>query len=75
MVSACIGKHIDSIDDLKIKRLLQLILSDEESHRSDFQHFVDKAQKEEIKDLRSSYQDRTTYILVHSTEHEYTVVL
>jgi bacterioferritin len=68
-------EHINSIDDSKIKRLLQRILSDEESHRHDFRHFVDKAQEEEVKDLRGSHQDRTTQILDQSIEHEYTVVL
>ena len=39
-------EHIKSIDDPKIKRLLHRILSDEESHHGDFEHFVDKAQKD-----------------------------
>ncbi len=36
-------EHIKAIDDPKIKRLLERILSDEKSHRGDFEHFVDKA--------------------------------
>jgi len=68
-------EHIQLIDDPKIKRLLQRILSDEESHHGDFQHFVEKAQKEQAKDVRGSRQDRTTQILNQGIEHEYTVIL
>ena len=45
-------EHIKAIGDPKIKRLLQRILSDEKSHRGDFEHFVTKAQKESLRDLR-----------------------
>ena len=68
-------EHIKLVDDPKIKRLLQRILSDEESHHGDFQHFVEKAQKEQAKDVRGSRQDRTTQILNQGIEHEYTVIL
>jgi len=68
-------EHIKSIDDPKIKRLLQRILSDEESHHGDFQHFVDKAQREGAKDVRGSRQDRVTQVLDWGIEHEYTVIL
>ncbi len=68
-------EHIKAIDDPKIKRLLQRILSDEESHHGDFQHFVEKAQKEGAKDVRGSRQDRVTKILNWGIEHEYTVIL
>jgi bacterioferritin len=68
-------EHIKLIDKPKIKRLLERILSDEESHHGDFQHFVDKAQKEEAKDVRGSRQDRITQILNQGIEHEYTVIL
>jgi bacterioferritin len=68
-------EHIKAIDDPKIKRLLQRILSDEESHHGDFQHFVAKAQKEGAKDIRGSRQDRVTQVLNWGIEHEYTVVL
>ncbi len=68
-------EHIKLVDNPKIKRLLQRILSDEESHHGDFQHFVEKAQKEQTKDVRGSRQDRTTQILNQGIEHEYTVVL
>jgi len=68
-------EHIKLVDDLKIKRLLQRILSDEESHHGDFQHFVEKAQKEGAKDVRGSRQDRVTKILNWGIEHEYTVIL
>ncbi len=68
-------KHIQAIDDTKIKRLLQRILSDEEAHRGKFQHFVDKVQKEGTRDVRGTRQDRVTQILNRGIEHEYTVIL
>jgi len=68
-------EHIKAIDDPKIKRLLKRILSDEKSHRGDFQHFVDKAKKENAEDLRGSRQDKITGVLNWGIEHEYTVVL
>jgi bacterioferritin len=68
-------EHIKAISDPKIKRLLKRILSDEESHRGDFQHFVDKAKKEGAKDIRGSRQDDVTKVLNWGIEHEYTVIL
>ncbi len=68
-------EHIKIIGDPKIKRLLQRILSDEESHHGDFEHFVDKAQKEETKDVRGSRMDRVVQTLNRAIEHEYTVIL
>ncbi|MBI2329555.1 MAG: ferritin-like domain-containing protein [Chloroflexi bacterium] len=68
-------EQIKSIDDPGIRRLLQSILSDEESHRADFQHFVAKSRQEGARDLRGNHQDRTTRILARSIEHEYTVIL
>ena len=68
-------EHIKAIGDPKIKRLLQRILSDEKSHRGDFEHFVNKAQKEGARDLRGSRQDKVTQALNWGIEHEYTVIL
>jgi len=68
-------EHIKLIDEPKIKRLLERILSDEESHHSDFQHFVDKAQEEGAKDVRGSRTDRIVQTLNWGIEHEYTVIL
>ncbi len=68
-------EHINAIGDPKIKRLLKRILSDEEAHHGNFQHFVDKAQKEGAKDIRGSRQDKTTRFLNWGIEHEYTVIL
>ena len=68
-------EHIKLIDDPKIKRLLKRILSDEESHHGDFQHFVEKAQKEGAKDVRGSRTDRVVQTLNWGIEHEYTVIL
>ena len=68
-------EHIKAIDDHWIKRLLERILSDEKSHRDDFQHFIEKAKKEESGDLRGSRQDAVTGVLNWGIEHVYTVVL
>jgi bacterioferritin len=68
-------EHIKAIDNPKIRRLLQRILSDEKSHWGNFKHFVNKAQKEGAKDLRGSRQDKVTKVLNWGIEHEYTVIL
>jgi len=68
-------EHISLIDDPKIKRLLRRILSDEEAHHDNFAHFVDKAKKEGIRDIRGSHQDKTAQMLNWGVEHEYTVIL
>jgi bacterioferritin len=68
-------EHIKAIDDPKIKRLLKRILSDEEAHRGDFEHFVVKAKKEGAKDIRGKRQDKVTKALNWGIEHEYTVIL
>lgn len=68
-------EHIDLIDNTKIKRLLQRILSDEESHRGDFQHFVEKSTREGARDLRGTRQDGVAEILNWGIKHEYTVIL
>jgi len=68
-------EHIQAIDDPKIKRLLGRILSDEESHHGDFVHFVEKAQKENAKDIRGNRQDDVTSVLDWGIQHEYTVIL
>jgi len=68
-------KHIKVIDNPVIKRLLQRILSDEESHHGDFQHFVEKAQRENVQDKRGTRQDKVAQILNWGIEHEYTVIL
>lgn len=68
-------EHIKAIDDPKMKRLVERILSDEKAHRGQFEHFVDKAKREGAKDLRGTRQDRVTRILDWGIEHEYTVIL
>lgn len=68
-------EHIKLIPDATIKRTLTRILSDEQSHRGDFAHFVDKSKRESAKDLRGSKQGKVTKILNWGIEHEYTVVL
>jgi bacterioferritin len=68
-------EHIALIDKPKIKRLLQRILSDEESHHGDFVHFVEKAQREKARDLRGSRADKVVQVLNWGITHEYTVIL
>ena len=68
-------EHIGLIDDPKIKRLLQRILSDEEAHHGSFTHFVEKAEREKAEDIRGSKQDETAKMLNWGIEHEYTVIL
>ncbi len=68
-------EHISLIDDPKIKRLLQRILSDEQAHHGNFSHFVDKAKREGTEDIRGDRQDKTAMTLNWGIEHEYTVIL
>ncbi len=68
-------EHIKAIDDPQINRLLGRILSDEKSHRGDFEHFVEKAEREGAKDIRGTRQDKITRVLNWGIEHEYTVIL
>jgi len=68
-------EHIKAVDDPKIKRLLQRILSDEESHHGDFKHFVEKANREGMQDVRGSHSDKVVQTLNWGVEHEYTVIL
>ena len=67
--------HIKAIDDSKIKRLLERILSDEKSHHGDFQHFVKTVKRDGLKDIRGNKRDNVTAILDWGIEHEYTVIL
>jgi bacterioferritin len=67
--------HIKLIDNPQIKRLLQRILADEKAHRGKFEHFVEKAKKEGMKDIRGKRQDSTAKTLNWGIGHEYTVVL
>ena len=68
-------KHIKAVEAPRIKRLLQRIISDEEAHRDKFGHFMEKAQKAGVKDLRGGRQDGVADFLNRGIEHEYTVVL
>ena len=68
-------EHIETIDDPKITRLLQRIVSDEESHHGTFMHFVDKTRREGARDLRGSSSNKLARTLNESLRHEYTVVL
>lgn len=68
-------EHIELVDDPKVKRILQRILSDEEAHHRKFQHFVEKAKREGGEDMRGGRSDRVAEILNWGIEHEYTVIL
>ncbi len=68
-------KHIKAINDPTIKRLLKRILSDEKSHQGKFEHFIAKAKKEGMKDIRGKRSDNTSKLLDWGISHEYTVVL
>jgi len=68
-------EHISLIDDPKVKRLLQRILSDEKAHHGSFSHFVEKAKREGVKDIRGERQDKAARTLNWGIEHEYTVIL
>ncbi|MFC1962137.1 ferritin-like domain-containing protein [Chloroflexota bacterium] len=64
-----------TIDDPKVSRLIRRILSDEEVHHKQFEHFIEKVKKEDLKDNRGDRQDSTTRELNWGIEHEYTVIL
>jgi bacterioferritin len=68
-------QHIKLIDNVKIKRLLKRILADEQSHRGKFEHFIAKAKKEGLKDIRGNRKDSVAKTLDWGIGHEYTVVL
>jgi len=68
-------EQIDLIDEPKIKRLLQRILADEEAHHADFVHFVDKADRDGMKDIRGTRDDKNAQTINWGVEHEYTVIL
>lgn len=67
--------HIKAINDVKIKRLLERILSDELSHHGDFTGFVKDASADGLTDIRGKRSDRLAEVLNWGIEHEYTVVI
>ena len=75
-------EHIAAIDDSKIKRLLQRILSDEESHRDVFADLSDELAEEGAEasgplEARSAEEapPKVLDILQTGVQHEYTVIL
>jgi bacterioferritin len=68
-------KQLKVIKDPDIKLLLERILSDEEAHRGQFDHFVEKVKKEKLVDNRGKKNDKLTRFLNWGVEHEYTVIL
>jgi bacterioferritin len=67
--------HIGKIDDAVIKRLLERIVADETAHQAKFVHFVDKARRESLTDIRGNRDDKVAGRLNWGVQHEYTVVL
>jgi bacterioferritin len=76
---AMYDEHIAAVDDPKIKRLLRRIVSDETSHRHDFEHFVEKSKKgmEPIAPLEApaGKPSKLADMLNWGVRHEYTVIL
>ena len=68
-------EQVDLIDDPRIKRLLERILSDEIAHQGQFEHFVTKTEKEGLVDIRGGRQDEVSRFINWGIKHEYTVVL
>jgi len=75
-------EHIAAIDDPKIVRLLQRILSDEEAHRDQFADLADELAEEGVKPVVEDLSTATAgepspaaEILQQGVQHEYTVVL
>jgi bacterioferritin len=73
-------EHIKAIEDPKIKRLLRRIVSDEASHRGDFEHFVEKSKKEAMEPIApleagGGKPAKLADMLNWGIRHEYTVVL
>ncbi|HJX12146.1 MAG TPA: ferritin-like domain-containing protein [Dehalococcoidales bacterium] len=69
------GEHIRAIDDPRVKRLLQRIVADERAHHGKFEHFIEKAKKEGLKDIRGNRSDSLSRSLNWGVGHEYTVIL
>ena len=69
------GEHIRAIDDPRVKRLLQRIVADERAHHGKFEHFIEKAKKESLEDVRGNRSDSVARMLNTGIQHEYQVVL
>lgn len=68
-------EQVATITDPKINRLLRRILADEEAHRADFEHMVQKVARESLVDNRGAADNETVRLLNWGVEHEYTVIL
>ena len=68
-------QHIEKISEPALKRLLERIVADEIAHQAKFVHFVDKAGRDGLKDIRGGRGDKTAITLNWGVDHEYTVVL
>jgi bacterioferritin len=77
---AMYDEHIAAVDDPKIKRLLRRIVSDETSHRHDFEHFVEKSKKKGMEPIApletpAGKPSGLADMLNWGVRHEYTVIL
>jgi bacterioferritin len=77
---AMYDEHTAAIDDPKIKRLLRRIVSDETSHRHDFEHLVEKSKKKGMEPIApleapASKPGKLADMLNWGVRHEYTVIL
>jgi bacterioferritin len=77
---AMYDEHIAAVDDPKIKRLLRRIVSDETSHRHDFEHFVEKSKKKGMEPIApleapAGKPSKLADMLNWGVRHEYTVIL
>jgi bacterioferritin len=73
-------QHIEAIEDPKIKRLLRRIVSDEEAHRLDFEHFAEKSRKKRMEptaplEAPAGKPTKLADMLNWGIRHEYTVIL
>ena len=75
-------EHIAAIDDPKIVRLLERILSDEEAHRDQFADLADEVAEEGVEPVVADLSmptggepSRVAEILQQGVQHEYTVIL
>ncbi|NIN95186.1 MAG: ferritin-like domain-containing protein [Anaerolineae bacterium] len=73
-------EHIKAIDEPKIERLLRRIVSDEQAHRHDFQHFAEKSAKKAMEPIApleapAEKPPELSRMLNWGIRHEYTVIL
>jgi len=68
-------EQAETIKQPEINRLIRRILSDEEAHHLQFEHFVEKVERKGLKDLRGKQDGATAKEINWGIDHEYTVIL